>query len=237
MSIVFHNQIGTDNAPIDPKLAPLANYGGSIQTMGLLPGSPAAGAGGNVTGLAAAITSTATTISVFQAAVIASTPGNYTIQVDGEQMLVTNVNLGNNTLTVVRGYNGTTATSHSILSQVYLGSDERGVPLTSPPAIGAFQPQLLLGGGGSIITLTATAISGLGYNGPVALSSSDGQQVSPAVVAMTNGGVTASATLEQGSLQRPDRFLHRDSLFHVGDLSVTDAELAFWAGQPVWSVN
>jgi len=35
------DQFGTNASPIDPKLAPLANYGGSTQTHSLLPGSPA----------------------------------------------------------------------------------------------------------------------------------------------------------------------------------------------------
>ena len=35
------NQVGTAGAPIDPKLAPLANYGGPSATHRLMPGSPA----------------------------------------------------------------------------------------------------------------------------------------------------------------------------------------------------
>jgi hypothetical protein len=41
------NQVGTNGSPIDPKLAPLANYGGPTPTYALLPGSPAIDAGGN----------------------------------------------------------------------------------------------------------------------------------------------------------------------------------------------
>ncbi len=40
-----HNQVGNSTTPIDPLLAPLGNYGGPTQTMALLPGSPAIGAG------------------------------------------------------------------------------------------------------------------------------------------------------------------------------------------------
>ncbi len=40
-----HNQVGNSTSSIDPLLAPLGNYGGSTQTMALLPGSPAIGAG------------------------------------------------------------------------------------------------------------------------------------------------------------------------------------------------
>jgi hypothetical protein len=39
------NQVGTAQAPINPLLAPLGNYGGPTQTMALLPGSPAIGGG------------------------------------------------------------------------------------------------------------------------------------------------------------------------------------------------
>jgi hypothetical protein len=41
------NQVGTNASPIDPKLLPLANYGGPTATFALLPGSPAIDAGGN----------------------------------------------------------------------------------------------------------------------------------------------------------------------------------------------
>lgn len=39
------NIVGSSASPIDPLLAPLGNYGGPTQTMALLPGSPAIGAG------------------------------------------------------------------------------------------------------------------------------------------------------------------------------------------------
>ena len=42
---VNHNQVGTSSSRIDPLLAPLGNYGGPTQTMALLVGSPAIGAG------------------------------------------------------------------------------------------------------------------------------------------------------------------------------------------------
>jgi hypothetical protein len=45
------NQVGTDQAPINPLLAPLGSYGGPTQTMALLPGSPAIGGGGSGFGI------------------------------------------------------------------------------------------------------------------------------------------------------------------------------------------
>jgi FG-GAP-like repeat/Right handed beta helix region len=41
------NQVGTTASPINPKLGPLANYGGPTETQNLLPGSPAIDAGTN----------------------------------------------------------------------------------------------------------------------------------------------------------------------------------------------
>ena len=46
-----NNQVGTANAPIDPLLKPLANYGGPTSTRALQPGSPAVNAGEAATGL------------------------------------------------------------------------------------------------------------------------------------------------------------------------------------------
>jgi hypothetical protein len=40
-----HNQVGPGGSPIKPLLSPLGNYGGPTQTIALLPGSPAIGAG------------------------------------------------------------------------------------------------------------------------------------------------------------------------------------------------
>jgi hypothetical protein len=42
---VNHNQIGTADSPIDPRLLPLGDYGGPTYTQAMLPGSPALDAG------------------------------------------------------------------------------------------------------------------------------------------------------------------------------------------------
>jgi hypothetical protein len=58
--------------------------------------------------------------------------------IDGEAMLVTA--RSGNTLTVQRGYHGTTAKTHAKGAAVYLGSDQRGlITATTVPDIGAFQ--------------------------------------------------------------------------------------------------
>jgi hypothetical protein len=54
-------------------------------------------------------------------------------------MLVTNVNLSTNTLTVVRGYNGTTAATHSSGAGVFFRTDQRGNAYSGTPDIGAFK--------------------------------------------------------------------------------------------------
>lgn len=64
-----------------------------------------------VTVLAAAIDASQTTITMTSASGF-PTSGNYTIQIGGETMLVTG-GQGTTTWTVIRGYAGTTATSHT----------------------------------------------------------------------------------------------------------------------------
>jgi hypothetical protein len=127
------------------QLGALADNGGFTRTMALQTGSsasPAVGRGGAITAVAQGATATATSLTVADAAVIASTPGQYFIMIDGEEMEVTAVDLVNNILTVVRGVNGATATPHQN-DPVYLFSDQRGFRVTAglTPDIGAYQTQ------------------------------------------------------------------------------------------------
>jgi len=133
------NLVGTSTAPVAPGLLPLDYNGGPTQTMALTANSPARHAGGRLTSLTSAATATATSISVGLASAIASTPGSYVIQIDTEQMLVTNV-VGN-TLTVTRGYDGTTPAAHNLGSKVFLATDQTGAPRIGLPDIGAYQYQ------------------------------------------------------------------------------------------------
>jgi len=133
------NLIGTTANPIGSGLLPLDFNGGTTQTMALTANSPARHAGGRLTSLTAADTTTATTISVGLGSAIASTPGSYIIQIDSEQMLVTNVS--GNTLAVTRGYDGTTPAAHSLGAKVYLATDQTGAPRVGAPDIGAYQYQ------------------------------------------------------------------------------------------------
>jgi predicted outer membrane repeat protein len=92
-------------------------------------------------------------------------------------------------------------------------TDQRGQPLDSPPDIGAYQtqppaaasftvsaPSTATAGVGFQVTITARDQNGntvKGYNGPVTVTSSDGQTVfvSPAPVTLRNGTATATLTL------------------------------------------
>ena len=148
------NQVGTSAAPIGPGLLSLDDNGGPTQTMVLTANSPARHAGGSLTKLTAAVTASTTTIPVALASAIASTPGSYVIQVESEQMLVTNVS-GNN-LIVTRGYDGTTAAAHAANAKVYLPTDQTGSSRLGIPDIGAFQYQLVTS---SVNPLPATETS------------------------------------------------------------------------------
>ncbi len=80
--------------------------------------------GGQLTTLSTVINGTVTSISVAKAQTIPFAT-SYLIQVDAEQMLVTSVNTSNNTLTVTRGHNGTTATAHAAQAPVFFNYGAR----------------------------------------------------------------------------------------------------------------
>ena len=154
-------------------LGTLANYGGTTQTLPLLPGSPALESGAAVTQLAAAIADNVTTSlvvaksTVFAAVSLPALPGGapyFTIQIDSEQMNV--VSSAGSTLTVVRGMNGTTAAPHSLNAPIFLVSDQRG--MTAPYSntalvdMGAFESQgfkVTLISGNNQTTSTSTAFT------------------------------------------------------------------------------
>jgi hypothetical protein len=131
------NQIGTVAAPIDPLLGPLGDNGGVRQTFALLTGSPAINAGGAITNTVTAIDASVVNFDVALPRTIAVTEGSYVIAVDDEVMLVTNIN--NNTLTVQRGYNGTTAVAHAAGAGVFLPYDQTGQLRGGNVDIGAFE--------------------------------------------------------------------------------------------------
>ncbi|EMI20702.1 surface-associated protein cshA precursor [Rhodopirellula maiorica SM1] len=72
----------------------------------------------------------ATSLEVFDASVFPATP--FTIRVDREEMLVTNVDLGTNTLTVVRGRNKTAIDIHYVPQVATVVSDTLTVETDAP---------------------------------------------------------------------------------------------------------
>jgi len=138
------NQVGASGSAINPGLAPLYYNGGATPTMALEPNSPALYAGGYLTVVNAAVGTTDTTIPLELASAVASTPGSYVIQIDNEQMLVTDVNTQGGEVTVTRGYNGTTPATHSAGARVYWADDQAGQTRSvTQPDIGAFEDQSL----------------------------------------------------------------------------------------------
>ena len=124
-------------------LSALGEFGGSTPTIALMHGSPAVGAGGVLTTLNT--DNGSSTITVANGAAIASTNpaagSGYVIQIGSEQMLETAVS--GNTLTVTRGYNGTTQFLHNNGDGVFFATDQRGIerPANTAPDIGGFQSQ------------------------------------------------------------------------------------------------
>src|SRR5262249_44836141 len=129
---------------------------------------------------------------------LALPPGDdyFVIQVDSEQMAVTALALnadGTATLTVVRGYNGTSAASHTNPTEpVAPASDQRGCvrPAGTAPDIGAFQTTPL-----SLVVPPVTAVQGApitpatfsgggGASGPYTFSATG----LPAGLSLSSGG-------------------------------------------------
>jgi hypothetical protein len=141
MSATNHNHIGTSARPINPMLAPLGDYGGPTQTMLPLLGSAALGQGGPVASLAAAIGPAAPwlggfpTITTFTVNNTATFIAGDTVRIDGEQMVV--INAGSNTLTVIRGANGTMPAAHGANAGIYLATNQASQIRSTPPNIGA----------------------------------------------------------------------------------------------------
>jgi predicted outer membrane repeat protein len=233
---VNKNQVGSPNAPINPKLASLDSNG----LMALSPGSPAIDAGGAVTTLADGIGTADTVIPVHDAAVFASTPADISIRIDGEQMLVTDVDMTNNTVTVARGLGADVATSHSASAAIYLSQTFGNTPLP-PVSIGADQtvaagsavkfsvtgPTSQGEVSGITFTATITALDtndniATSYNGPVALTCSDGKMTT-LTVTLTNGVGTAAVTLDKA--EKADTLTASD-----GKIKGTSSAFPLYAG-------
>ncbi|MGO8747426.1 MAG: beta strand repeat-containing protein [Thermoguttaceae bacterium] len=141
------NLIGTGGS----SLAALGSYGGPTQTVALLPGSPAIAAGAAVTTLSAPASAGDTSLSVADGAAIAVSPGDYAIQVAGQQLVVTGV--AGNVLTLQSAVSSAIAGG----AGVFLATDQRGFsrPATQPD-LGAFQTS---GNLNLVVTTTADPVA------------------------------------------------------------------------------
>jgi hypothetical protein len=125
------------------QLGLLANNGGPTQTMAPQAGSPVIQKGGPIGALQGDTGPSDTLIGVTVPSAVGSSglPGAV-LEIGGEQMLVTDIDLSTNTLTVERGYNGTPALGHHFKDRADLAYDQAGNardPLFSD--IGAIQTQ------------------------------------------------------------------------------------------------
>ncbi len=130
------NQIGTQAKPLDPMLSPLGDYGGPTQTMTLLPGSQAIDNGGPIATVTQLAEPGATSLVVDAPAAIARTTGTYAIEVAGQQLVVTDVDLSTNTLTL----QAPLASAVNTGADIFLATDQRGHPrvINGQTLIGAF---------------------------------------------------------------------------------------------------
>jgi predicted outer membrane repeat protein len=198
---VNRNQIGTASSPLDPRLAPLGDYGGPTSTFALLPGSPALGEGGAPTTLATALTASTTSVRVSNASFLGVVPGSTVLLLDSEEVFVSA--LASGILTVVRGYNGTNPDTHVANIPVYPAGDQRGLPRLRDGGIdiGAYQSQ-----GFTLIPLpsdTVSTVVGTAFAARVRLLANDpglsdfsGSVLTLAVTTAANG---ASAALGSGT--------------------------------------
>ena len=123
-------------AGLDPN--GLEENGGPTRTIALVAGTPAVDQGVNLATLSGALTSSATSFAVSDSSVFFV--GNF-LRIDGETMLVTAKS--GNTLTVVRGADGTAAAAHADGAPVNPAFDQRGSGFervnNNAPDIGAFE--------------------------------------------------------------------------------------------------
>ena len=201
-------------------LGALGDYGGSTQTVSLLPGSNAFDAATPITTLAAAAISSDTVLTVLDATAIASTPGSYLIQIDDEQINVINVNRVTNTLTVQRGANGSMPSDHALGAGITFVYDQRdsGFPRSidgpdadtnAVPDIGAYEAQFSVEDIGDQLTAEDTQLQftfnlgGAANVTSVTATSSNTTLVpnDPANLAVSGSGSTRTLTIHPAADQ------------------------------------
>ncbi len=198
----------------------LGSNGGPTQTIPLATASLASSDAGSVSTVSSAVSNNGTTVQLKTAGVFSAfslptlaTGFYFVIQIDNEQLAVVGVTEKGSTesLTVVRGANGTTAAPHAVNAPVYLVSDQRSymTPLLdlasgATPDMGAVQstgevaPAVLSFGTQPSSTsvgssLGAVSVSDLSGTTPVA-----GATVTLALSTGTLGGTTTATTTAAG---------------------------------------
>ncbi|MGA2622125.1 MAG: choice-of-anchor Q domain-containing protein, partial [Thermoguttaceae bacterium] len=223
-------------------LGPLAANGGPTETMALLSGSPALEAGGPITTLTNGIDNQVTQFQVADAAVIASTALSWPIQIDGEQMTVTGVDLASKTLTVQRATAGSAA-GHNANAGVYFAYDQRGDAVVPPvPDIGACQtppppansltisvPASMQAGTSFPVTIKAYYAPGkIAWNDQdtLTLTSSD-KEMKSMQVPLVNGQASPSVTLDK--VTQSATFTVSDK----GSFKTTSSAISIYGARPV----
>ncbi len=121
-----NNQVGVSVGSAD--LSTLANNGGPTQTIALLGGSAALQAGSSVLTFALATLVAGATNNTFAVPDATFLGVGEVIEIDSEQMQITAIS--GKTLTVVRGFNGTTVATHTFGTSVTSAGDQRGFSRT-----------------------------------------------------------------------------------------------------------
>lgn len=179
------NYIGTSNNPISANISSLGLFGGATKSVIPSTSSIATHSGSYIAKLSSSLNSSSSTLSVINAKFLAVTNNsNSIIRIGDEQLRIQAVDLTNNLITVIRGINGTTATSHNISDQIYLATDQRGYQILERPNIGSTTRS------DSNMTIT-----------PSKSSTIYGESVSFTIHV---GSVTAAAGMPTGTLQLMD---------------------------------
>ncbi len=155
-----------------------------------------------------ALDAASTTLTVTNAAALANgDTGSLVLQIDSEQMLVTNIDLATDTITVARGYNGTTAAPHTAGAAIAVVGNPMLDPAATTIAV-TNADALPAAGSGYVVQLDneqmlVTAVNGnvltvqRGYNGTALAFHSDAATVVPISdgAAVGTGGVNATVTV------------------------------------------
>lgn len=197
-----HNHVGTSGSPIDPRLGPLADNGGSTETMALLPGSSAIGAGpsSNLVTLQGNTTKGSNIVSGFSSTSALSVG----MLVAGAGIPIDDAIAAIDPIAGEIALNAP-ATATGTVGLTFAVPDQRGAPVpTSAPDIGAYQTQVF------VVTTNSDSIAGVGsgFTGDlrycVALANADVAIGISATITFAPGLAGKTITLQNGPLELTD---------------------------------